>query len=308
MNRFSFIALSLLLLVFFLSACKKKEREPGLDEKSAFIAKIHAYQPAPGQFINDPFYGTLEKAQELIGGVNQGLVSLGAFGGSLIFSFDHPLLNRQGYDLGIFGNPLIGEGMEWSEPGIVCVMKDLNGNGLPDDGEWFELAGSAYHDPSTVHQYTITYYKPAANEDIYWTDNQGASGYILKNHFHTQDWFPSGHQQLTFQGTKLANTLREGGIITNQPFAFGYADNGSSHYIRLQNQWGRGYNVFDLDWAVNSAGKPVKLDQIDFIKVYTAQNCNGNPYHPQTDHPRSRYLGEISTEIAGAVDLSLYEK
>ena len=36
-----------------------------------------------------------------------------------------------------------------SEPGIVLVSKDTNGNGLADD-EWYELAGSEYNSPATT--------------------------------------------------------------------------------------------------------------------------------------------------------------
>ncbi len=309
--------LSGLVLIAVMAACSKSNNDPVVDppvdpaKSSPFISKIFEYFPAPGQFINDGSFGTKEKANSLIGNAGDNLLSLGAYGGYVIFGFDHPIKNEGGHDLGIFGNPLVGVGMEWSEPGIVCVMQDKNGNGLPDDGEWYELAGSEYTKPETIKKYKITYLKPAnPTDDIKWTDNLGQSGYVLRNQYHAQSYYPSWitASSVSFEGSLLKNTLVEDGIITNKPFAFGYIDNGSAEYIRIQDQLGRGYNTFDLDWAVDQNGKTVKLDQIDFVKVYTGQNCNGNPSDPDTSSPSARKLGEISTEIAGAVDIRLYTK
>ena len=51
------------------------------------------------------------------------------------------------------------------------------------------------------------------------------------------------------------------------------------------------YSQFKIDWAVDKDGKPVHLDGIDFVKIYTAvnQNCG--------------WLGEASTEIQAVEDL-----
>ncbi|WP_316803533.1 PKD domain-containing protein [Pedobacter nototheniae] len=305
------------LVVFFagsFSSCKKEsaqEEVPATTNYSPYIKKIFEYAPAPGQFINDASYGTTEKANDLIGTTDNGLLSLGGYGGYIIFGFDHAITNENGHDLGFFGNPLTGVGMEWSEPGIVSVMQDKNGNGLPDDGEWYELAGSEYSKPETIKNYKITYYKPSAiSEDIKWTDNQGKSGFVLKNSFHAQNYFPANvtGASVSFEGTLLKSTLTDGGIISNKPFTFGYSDNGSAEYISIQDEKGRGYNTFDIDWAVDKNGNKVSLSKIDFVKVYTAQNSNGNPYDPDTSNSRSRFLGEISTEIAGAIDIRLYKQ
>lgn len=302
----------LLFLFTVIVSCKKDkptgEEEPVIDKKQVYISKIIEYKPAPGQFVNDTGFGTLTKAQDLIGGVNNGLVSLGGFGGYIVFSFNKAVQNKQGDDFGIYGNPLIGVGMEFSEPGIVCVMQDKNKNGLPDDGEWYELAGSEYSAAGTIKKYTITYHRPAnLTEDIKWTDSKGNTGYILRNQFHTQDYFPSWvtDSQVQFTGTLLKNTLQlNNGIITNQPFASGYADNGSPNYLKLQNQLGRGYNSFDIDWAVDAIGNKVVLTHIDFVKVYTAQNHNGNP-SADISNLQARTIGEVSTEIGGAIDLNI---
>ncbi|MDZ7737853.1 MAG: hypothetical protein U5K32_02045 [Bacteroidales bacterium] len=148
------------------------------------------YTPAPGQHINTAT-GSPHAATTICGDIG-GMVNLGAFGGYLVFRFEEPVYNDPdnpyGIDFTIFGNPL----SEWSEPGIVSVMKDENGNGLPDDS-WYELAGSDHYFSSTVSAYSVTYEnpgKPVAN-DVPWNDNLGNTGYIYANSFYSQPYYPS---------------------------------------------------------------------------------------------------------------------
>lgn len=59
-------------------------------------------------------------------------VSLGGWGGYIVVGFDHSIENsdegyRDGYNFSIQGNQFKGS----SEPGIVWVMQDTNGNTLP---------------------------------------------------------------------------------------------------------------------------------------------------------------------------------
>lgn len=61
-------------------------------------------------------------------------VSLGGWGGYIVVGFDHSIDNsssgyKGGYNFSITGNAFKGS----SEPGIVYVMQDTNGNTLPDD-------------------------------------------------------------------------------------------------------------------------------------------------------------------------------
>jgi hypothetical protein len=58
--------------------------------------------------------------------------SLGGWGGYIVFGFDHSVENGSGGDLYIRGNAFEGN----SEAGVVWVMQDENGNGLPDD-TWY---------------------------------------------------------------------------------------------------------------------------------------------------------------------------
>ncbi|HVI44084.1 MAG TPA: hypothetical protein VM802_04425 [Chitinophaga sp.] len=308
--------------IMTLAACSKSDQvatpdqtpKPEVTAAGKYISQIFEYAPAPGQFINAGNTGTPAGAQKLIGGTSA-LVSLGAYGGYITFGFDHPVQNNAGADIGIYGNPLINTNQEWSEPGIVMVMQDLNNNGKPDDGEWYELAGSEYNNPATIRNYKITYYNPKQSvaADVLWKDNQGRSGYVLKNNFHGQSYYPSfaaNQDSLVFTGALLPNTLVKrfdpvinSNIITNQPLAAGYSDNGSAEFINFFNTTGRGYNTVDISNAVNSQGQKVNLSYINFVKIYTGQNNNGNtsadPANPD------RKTGEVSTEVSGAMDLGL---
>ncbi len=274
-----------------------------LNAQSPYIYKVYDFQPAPGQFVNVlPQYKTGDTKEDMItyvenyiSGTESFDVSLGAYGGYIIFGFDHPILNVKGEnDFRILGNAHSGS----SEPGIVMVSFDANQNGIPDD-EWYELAGSEYYKGETIKNYQITYYKPSGNSptpdpndstisDMYyirWTDNQGGEGYVPKNVFHTQcywaEWLEN--ETLTFAGTKLAdNYYLDGDIYKFNTYDWGYVDN-------LPNAEDAG--LFNIEWAIDGNGNPASLDEIHFIKVYTAVNqyCGR--------------VGESSTEISGAIDL-----
>lgn len=274
-----------------------------------YISEVLEYTPAPGQFINSSPWGVPKSANSLIGGV-MGSMSLGAFGGYTVFKFENPVENHSdnpfGVDFTILGNPLD----EWSEQGIVYVMKDENVNGLPDD-IWYELAGSEYFFSSTIKGYEITYTNPnqAAASDVPWSDNQGNSGYVLANGFHNQpyyplvDSFPSVNPvEYTLSGTRVADEVDRTipTYIKSYRKAFGYVDNqlrGAAPYTVPDNPYtyekeNSGGDAFDIDWAVDANGEYVNLDEIDFIKVQNGVLADAG------------WLGEISTEITGAVVVS----
>ena len=275
---------------------------------SAFANKVLDYNPAPSQYMNTVTTAYKENytaeevrkyAEEQLKDTDLCLISLGAYGGYITVGFDHTVPNVPGeYDLKIYGNAyydmfgtLTGALGGSAEPGIVLVSKDTNGNGLADD-EWYELAGSEYNSPATTKNYTITYYRPSSpKEDVKWTDNKGNEGYVYRNDYHTTNsYYPAWikEDQITFHGSRLKdNTVNE--PHENMPehwvgycYAWGYADN---HPNNTE------YSQFKIDWAVDKDGKPVHLDGIDFVKIYTAvnQNCG--------------WLGEASTEIQAGEDL-----
>lgn len=283
------------------------------DEKMAraLVSKIFEYMPAPGHqvngytvvgdFIHDG--ATMEEACDSVMShfKHQFMVSLGAQGGYLVAGFDHNVLNSNGdYDLAIKGNPYSYQ----SEPGIVWVMKDENGNGLPDD-TWYELAGSEYGTENETLDYAITYYKPTEPfADIRWTDNQGGEGivpYMKSWNAHEsywQDWVPAEMTPeglcRTYYGSRLKDThTYTNGYTMEPPFDWGYADNDGKDYFKNDNFYKKGAMAyFKISNAVTKEGKPANLDYINFVKVQTGQTgCSPN-------------LGEISTEVHGIWSLT----
>lgn len=276
--------------------------------KAQYISEIIEYIPAPGQFTNTENTGSPGGAEKLVGGLN-GLVSLGAYGGYIIFRFEkaveNDVNNPFGVDFSIFGNAY----SNWSEPGAVYVMQDENENGLADD-TWYLLAGSDYYFSSSKTDYSITYENPkAAQVDIPWTDNSGNSGVIPTNTFHKQEWYPTethfptvDRNSYTLGGFYLSELVDKAnpGFVKLPQRAFGYADNnakGTAPDTRPDNPYttakeNSGGDAFDISWAVDANGNYVELDSIHFVKVQNAVNDDGG------------WAGEVSTEIRGAVDVA----
>ncbi|MCD4710183.1 MAG: T9SS type A sorting domain-containing protein [Bacteroidales bacterium] len=274
-----------------------------------YITEVMEYKPAPGQFINSMPWGCPVSARSPEGGVN-GTLSLGAFGGYVIFRFETAVENDSdnpfGIDFTIFGNPMT----EWSEPGVVWVMRDNNENGLPDD-TWFELAGSDYYFSSTLKDYRVTYTNPGGDEarDVPWEDHLGNSGVLRANSAHTQPYYPltDSFPDVSADGYTLTGTLIQGAIDVDHPpgnksltRAFGYADNqirGSGSHTVPDNPYtpeveNSGGDAFDISWAVGGDGNFVDLDHIHFVKVQNGVLHEGG------------WLGELSTEMTGAVDVA----
>ncbi|MDR2037699.1 MAG: T9SS type A sorting domain-containing protein [Bacteroidales bacterium] len=288
---------------------KWQERRDAEKGKNPYINCIIEYKPAPGQFINIPGIGTSEAAESIVGGTS-GMVSLGNFGGYIIVGFDHTIWNDPdnpyGVDFTVIGNAVSNS----SEPGIVMVMKDENGNGLPDD-TWYELKGSSYDSLSTIHHYSITYYNPLQPADVPWTDSERITGFVKTVPAHSQAYYPSidnfpeyPGDEVTFSGTLVSLDINDSNpqFVRIKPLAYGYADNrpftnmGPPYLPDNPKTFdlleGSGGNAFDIDWAVDEHGNPVELEGIDFIKIYTAVNINAG------------WLGEISTEVCGIIDVS----
>ena len=280
----------------------------GATPASRYATVVFEYTPAPGQYINDPQTGGMTSdmadPEEAAGWALDRLerklfVSLGAFGGFITVGFDHEVTNSRGnYDFAIFGNAFLGAAGSGgsSEPGIVYVMEDLNSNGLPDD-VWYELRGSDYYEPSTIHDYSVTYFRPSApGQPVEWRDNLGNTGRIdyLKS-FHKQDYYyPSWIKEdsYTLTGTRLADRTGsdpETGFLVNDPFAWGYADNMGEDDTKLDGM--PQANRFRISDAVDREGTPVELNAIKFVKVQTGVLANAGS------------LGEVSTEILGFYDL-----
>lgn len=267
---------------------------------SPYLYKVYDFLPAPGQFVNalpayedgDTHADMIAKVEEqLCGDDRPGMISLGAYGGYVVVGFDHPVVNVKGeYDFKIYGNAFLASGSTSggnSEPGIVMVSVDENGDGIAND-TWYELAGSAYGE--SLKNYQVTYTKPDGLTDIAWTSNDPdePTGYVERNSFHSQSYWPEwcSDATLTFNGTRVPKNGENQGQNGAQYwvlncFDWGYVDNRS-------NDSDPG---FKIDWAVDGEGNAVELPKIDFIKIYCGimQTCG--------------WLGESSTEVAGGVDL-----
>ncbi|MBR6121706.1 MAG: hypothetical protein IKQ05_04880 [Prevotella sp.] len=265
-------------------------------QQSPYLQAVDEYVPAPGQFVNkypaateaDTPETMAQKCTEQLAANAQGLVSLGAWGGYITFHFDHPVINVEGQaDFAVWGNAFENN----AEPATVWVSVDANHNQLPDDA-WYELRGSEYDHPLTVHRYQLTYYFGGSKQDVLWTDNQGHEGSVVRNKYNKQEYFPlwlTDQKELTLSGTRLPdNAILQVGDDGSQlyllpAFSYGYADN--------QPNTNREGCAMNLEWAVDSLGRPVALTHADFIRCQNGMNqvCGA--------------IGETSTEITGAEDL-----
>lgn len=251
--------------------------------------KAFEFVPAPGQFVNFQIGSTAAQATasiqtKLEGNSTSYIALLGAFGGYFVTGFDHSIENMEGQpDLYIVGNPLGG----WSEPGIVWVMQDENGNGKPDD-TWYELKGSETGKDDTEQRYAITYYKPQSIKmDVMWSDNLGNTGSVDYNGYHSQNYYYPMFMgdSYTLTGTRLKTTFaNSSGMELNPGFDWGYVDNSNSR------------PAFDIEDAIQQDGTPANLKYIDFVKVHTAQLGKG------------KSVGEISTEASIPRDYHLMNK
>lgn len=279
-----------------------KYYRPATDESSPYSTKVYEFMAAPGQFVNEGYTAfTMQMANSYAEGrlAQEAYVSLGGFGGYIVVGFDHSIKNNGEYDFAIMGNSFDGS----SEPGIVWVMQDENGNGLPDD-TWYELRGSETGKPETIQNYEVTYYRPTSpKSNVLWTDNQGNTGEIDWLGFHQQDYYYPiwvKENQYTLRGTRLeARTEDESGKGTywvNRHFDWGYADNFSpidrltddDNYYAAPNA-----NHFKISHAMDYKGNAVHLEYIDFIKVQTGLNV------------KAGWLGENSTEVFKFIDIKV---
>lgn len=264
---------------------------------SPYILAVDEYVPAPGQFVNtmpeykegDDAAAMARKCTEALAGNKGTMITLGAFGGYVTFRFDHSIANVKGQnDLYLKGNAFAGS----AEPGVVMVSKDVNRNGIADDA-WYEIAGSCDRDSlaKLTFGYEVTY-KFDALKNVAWTDNKGGSGTVDRNQWHRQEYFPLwlSAGDLKLKGTLLPkNAVDKSGSGTywvQSAFDYGYVDNKA-------NTDSAACSV-NFEWAVDPITRDtVALDFVDFVRVY-----NGN-------QQMAGWLGETSTEFAGAEDLHL---
>lgn len=266
--------------------------------KSPYIARVFDYQYGPGQhaglipsnasgndFIGEPWTN------------GKSFTSLGGWGGYVVAGFDHAVLNTNGPDLAIFTQPSVS-----SEPGIVYVMEDSNKDGLPNDGPWYQIKGSEYNNIETIHNYQVTYFKPASSGYITWKDNRGKTG-TLTPVFDSGNWWWAGYGEktsVTFDGDRLpdayVNTSKDPDselwMARTGLFEYGYAEcyNNTDFNTKLKA------NLLDISLATDAAGRPANLTQIHFIKVQSSV------------FQIAGWLNEISTELSGAADIQMLDQ
>ena len=259
----------------------------------AMVNRVYEYMPAPGHQVNGyiitgeayPKDCTHEQACDsvLAHFSRKWSVSLGGQGGYLIAGFDHSVPSGgAAYDLCIKGNPFSYQ----SEPGIIWVSQDDNGDGLPND-QWFELAGSEYGSDNHTTEYAITYFKPEkAKSAVGWRDSNNDTGYIP----YLSYWNPSSYywqpwvrgSEYTYFGSRLRDrSTYQNGISDIPPYDWGYADNLGDFIDGPAGKMG----YYKISNARTWDGQPANLEYIDFIKIQTAQTGS------------TPNLGEISTEV-----------
>jgi len=278
--------LCLLPLVLLFVSCGDKTP----DKSSAYITTVYQYVYAPGQ------HAALAKKTDISNFIGEpttdkSFLYLGGFGGYVVAGFDHNVTNGDGLDFEVFA--LKGAS---PEPGIVYVMSDTNGDGLPNDA-WYELKGNQF--PNSKRHYWVRYYKAVAdNSNITWKDSEGSKGELKSDYgsaYSATWWWPATTtDSITLYGTRLpdsyintSTTSAQNWVVPSTLFTWGYAKNlsGTDYDTDL------GANKFDIANAVDSLGNSVNLPHIRFIKVQTSV------------FQQAGWLNEVSTEVRGAKDL-----
>ncbi|MBP5171209.1 MAG: hypothetical protein ILP04_04015 [Bacteroidales bacterium] len=287
---------------FIINVCPPEGSYRRGSAGQALVDRVYEFMPAPGHQVNGyiivgdafPDGCTHQQACDTVLAHFQRRwsISLGAQGGYLIAGFDHSVpASTDGYDLCIKGNPFSYQ----SEPGIIWVSQDDNGDGLPND-QWFELAGSEYGTDNETLEYAITYYRPRqAGSAIGWRDCQGKTGYVPYMEYwnpHDSYWQPwvegtattdSLHTiERTWFGSRLRDrSTYQNGMSDMPAYDWGYVDNLGDFFEDRAGKMG----YYKISQARTWDGQPANLQYIDFIKIQTSQTGS------------TPNLGEISTEV-----------
>ncbi|MBR1808809.1 MAG: hypothetical protein IJ776_05440 [Paludibacteraceae bacterium] len=274
-EKVNVFCLFLLCISAAFFSCAPTASDPEINVKTDSVI-VYDYRPVMGQFVNVlPQYeeGDDQRAMNLKAqqSLRQGsVITLGGFGGYVTLGLGKQIDNTPDQrDFRVLGNAFASatnSSVGNSEPGVVWVSRDDNGNGIPDD-TWYELAGSEYYKEETQHGYTKTWHR---------------SDTTMRNSFHRQPYFPMwiADSVMCVTGTLLAShKVIEEGTIAQQILDYGYADN----HPNIDTIG----TAFDLDWAVDSDGSPHPLDKCHFVRIVTAVD----EVYPM--------IGELSTEVAG---------
>ncbi|MCC9070175.1 hypothetical protein LNQ49_00960 [Flavobacterium sp. F-65] len=250
--------------------------ETGLSYNSKALSIID-YLPSPYPTMDDYAFTTKAEVLEQVklNLEDESAVPLGTFGGYIVAGFDHTVINAYGKrDFIIKMNTASSTNLS---PVSIYVAYDKNKNGVADENEWYEIAGSEHNKSTTIKNYEVTYFKPDPNktpvagtadwqfdkEYIKWTDNKNTSGTITKtNRGKYSDYYPQWvENSYTLKGTKLYIPVKD------------ISDGEGINFNVGTFEWGYGGikdSSIDISWAVDANGKKVHLAGIDFVKVYVS--------------------------------------
>lgn len=255
--------------------------------KDIYPDSIVDYLCIGSQYTNAGNYGMTPERDLKNGG---GTLSLGNFGGYVIFKYDTPIENDPnnpyGVDFVAYGNSFGNGG---HEPGYVQVSTDGK--------NWYTLAGSDHYEDHNDWGFSMTYTNVGGKSA--WTNSDGESGqiynYPVPSAYPYFDWTEELEQSMTVTGPRLNSSAKDayGSAAAVLP-DFGYVDvntNGTINGVSNNpyNHPGTllaGGDQFDLSWAVDDKGMPVKLDSVSYIRIATASSIYAGA------------IGEKSTEVA----------
>lgn len=270
---------------------------------------------------------------KVVGAYSSTGISLGAAGGYVEYEMNvtNSSTTPYGVDFIVYGNAFNGN----PEAASVKVY------GTPADGTapgWYELAGSLYYADETVRGADLTYKKVTTTDDTFSTagiwykvtkGNQMLRNWTKFNSNTAVTWWPEesegylgtngvwGHADDVVVSTDQTEiTYKNVTLIrdtdTTADYTFGYADitpNGSS-YGEPINPYAAytsgvtGGDAYDISWAVNADGEPVRLSAISKIRVYTsaALKVSGSGELSTAGNPlftTPSIFGETSAEVCG---------
>ena len=309
---------------------------------------IVAYLPAYGQYTNegvttggwgDAYVSGNSGLKSMINNRATTGVSLGSFGGYVVFEFENGITHNAnhpyGVDFIVYGNAFSGN----AEPG--CVQVSVDGN------IWYDLAGSRHYQDAVKNAYALYTNPTPANDGStttpqtgtflgnnttysYSTDNGSVT--VTHNSFHNHSWYPLYANYFTARtsgATELANrTLCEkqsGAASTNNDFLTYNAYNGTNaSTVKLTgtripfsatNDYTFGYfdvhaNGNSIGTAVNPYAATASSTGGDGFDLSWAVDSSGKPVTLGTVHYVRLYtgvasmgtntmFGEVSSEVTG---------
>ena len=198
--------------------------------------------------------------------------------------------------------------------------------GTPEGGTagWYELAGSLYYADETLRNVDVTYkkessgikYKVTRGSTVIcdWTTFTGATTWWPEtSEGYNSTWglgdsnmvtVNSDYTEITYHGVTL---VRDTDVTAD--YTFGYADitpNGTNiTYGTATNPYATnttGGNSFDISWAVDADGDPVKLASISKVRVYSSAVLDTTSSTPTFTVPG--LFGETSAEVCGIYSVS----